>query len=388
MLVEIHIIQNHSPANLNRDDLGAPKTAVFGDVPRARISSQCLKRSIRKSPFFTKPLDGHIGIRTRSFPARVQDALKRSDIPRKLHEKILEACTHIAVGDDKGKGADVAPSETDLMTGQLIHLGPDEAELFVKALAELSDDDLNKFIKEPAPKKDTDYSRKLAQAYRRNAVDIALFGRMTTSPAFENVEASMQVAHAISTHEVTLEVDYFTAVDDDPRGRLGAGLVKENQFLSATFYKYFSLDWEGLLENLAGDLELAEETVRAFIDAAARAVPSGKRNSHAHNNLPHLVMVEVKRDAVPTNYANAFLAPARSRTDRDGHHDIASESIRMLGQHVNQIKRMYAIESAIHWCALPGAVEDVQLLGGERLTSLPEVIDATLAALKNHSGEE
>ena len=52
MLIEIHAIQNHSPANLNRDDLGAPKTCYFGGVMRSRISSQCIKRSIRMSEEF------------------------------------------------------------------------------------------------------------------------------------------------------------------------------------------------------------------------------------------------------------------------------------------------------------------------------------------------
>jgi len=42
-IVEIHVLQNFAPSNLNRDDTGAPKDALFGGTRRARISSQCAK---------------------------------------------------------------------------------------------------------------------------------------------------------------------------------------------------------------------------------------------------------------------------------------------------------------------------------------------------------
>jgi CRISPR system Cascade subunit CasC len=342
MLVEIHMIQNHSPANLNRDDLGAPKTCFFGGHPRARISSQCLKRSIRTSDQFQKAMAGHIGSRTVFFPAKVQEALANSTIDKRHHKKIVEACTRIAkseTGEPVDAGADFGPR-----TGQLIHLGPREPELFVEALRKLieeNEDLFEQFVKEPCPKKPTPYTEALAKAFEKTAVDIALFGRMTTSPAFENVEAAMQVAHAISTHEAQLEVDYFTAVDDDPHGRLGAGLVQEAQFASATFYKYFSVCWEDLVRNLAGKVDLAVATLKAFVDAAAEAVPSGKRNSYGNSNLPDAILIEIKQDNVPTNYANAFVAPARERANRDGEHDIVSESIRMLAQYVREIERGY-----------------------------------------------
>jgi len=382
MLVEIHMLQNHVPANMNRDDLGSPKTALFGGVPRARISSQCLKRSIRMSDLFKGTLgDEHIGTRTRSFPSRIQDALAGSTIDKRHHKKIVEACTKIAKSEDKNQPANDEAATEGPTTGQLIHLGPDEAELFVAALAELSDDELKAFLKEPAPKKPTAYTQKLADAYKHNAADIALFGRMTTSPAFENVEASMQVAHAISTHEVAVEVDYFTAVDDDPRGRLGAGLVKENQFVSATFYKYFSLHWEGLLQNTLGDLELSKNTVRSFIHAAAKVVPTGKQNSHAHNNMPDCVLIEVKDAAVPTSYANAFVAPARPRSDRDGDHDLMSESIRMLAQYVSETGRGYGLPAKGLWFVLREKDRASVPEAAETVDNFDALVDAAVGAL-------
>jgi len=351
MLLELHMIQNHAPANLNRDDLGAPKTAFFGGYPRARISSQCLKRSIRTSDLFKTAMEGHIGTRTVFFPTQVQDALANSQFSASDRKKIVQACEGIAKGEDEGakakkktgdEAADFGPK-----TGQLIHLGVREAELFVEALWQLYEEEddhklFKQFLKEPCPKKPSKYTERLAQAYQKTAVDVALFGRMTTSPAFQNVAAAMQVAHAISTHEAILEVDYFTAVDDAPHGRAGAGLVQEAQFVSATFYKYFSLHWEELVKNLGGDVDLARKTVTAFLDAAAKAIPSGKRNSYANSNLPDAIMVEVKDQNVPTSYANAFVAPARPHADRDGEHDIVSESIRMLAQYVRELSRGYA----------------------------------------------
>jgi len=385
MLIEVHMLQNHAPANLNRDDLGSPKTALFGGVPRARISSQCLKRSIRTSALFQDALAGSIGTRTRSFPARVEDALAKSTIAKKkkLHKKIVGACTKIAQSEGKNEDAEESAEADDLTTGQLIHLGPQEAELFVAALAELSDKEMEAFLKEPSLQKPTDYSEKLARAFDRKAVDIALFGRMTTSPAFENIEASMQVAHAISTHEVALEVDYFTAVDDDPRGRLGAGLVKENQFASATFYKYFSLHWEGLLQNLADHTDLAADTVRAFVHAAAKAVPSGKQNSHAHNNRPDCVFVEIKNDAVPTSYANAFVAPARQRADRDGAHDLMTESIRMLAQYATETGRGYGLPSRRLWFVLRDKDKPSAPEAAETPDTFDALVDATLDAVRD-----
>src|SRR5690349_1754273 len=48
-LVEVHILQNFAPSNLNRDDTGSPKDCEFGGYRRARISSQCLKRAVRQT---------------------------------------------------------------------------------------------------------------------------------------------------------------------------------------------------------------------------------------------------------------------------------------------------------------------------------------------------
>jgi len=164
------------------------------------------------------------------------------------------------------------------------------------------------------------------------------------------------VAHAISTNEMAREVDYFTAMDDDvDQTGPGAAHIGENQFTSNCFYKYFSLDWNAFVLQLAGgDAATAESKVEAaglartavkeLIRAVLHAVPSGKKKGHAHNNAPDALFIEVKAKNIPTNYANAFLKPV---TPADG--DLVGESIRAFGQYVGSISRMYDLQSTKVW---------------------------------------
>ena len=135
MLIEIHVLQNHSPSNPNRDDLGAPKTAMFGGVLRARISSQCLKRSIRSCGLFREMLSGHIGIRTRLFPHLVGEELKKSTvIPEGEHRSIVVACQRIATDKEASSAETPAKADPRPKTPQLIFLGPGHAAEFVRRL--------------------------------------------------------------------------------------------------------------------------------------------------------------------------------------------------------------------------------------------------------------
>lgn len=405
MLVEMHIIQNHSPANLNRDDLGAPKTAMFGGTLRARISSQCIKRSIRRSSLFGESLEGCLGTRTVSFPEIVGEELKSSDIPEKDHSAIIAACTGIAT-EKKGAEKKDRPGDDRPRTDQLIFLGAGEANQFVKILDQLRSsmaEDYRKFLKAPG-KPDASKGPKgkkadepgdkfwaaLKEAFSHNSVDIALFGRMTTSRAFEDVEAAMQVAHAISTNQVVPEVDYFTAVDDVP-GRAGAAYLEEGQFNSATFYKYFSLDWDSLVRNLHGKkdpkpqelnaaVDLAGKAFGAFIRAAACTVPSGKRNSFGNSNLPDAILIEVKQRSIPTNYANAFLVPATCSSDAGGTHDMVAQSIGMLDHYVATVVKCYEIESKRWWFSTRDDRE-APFSSAERVDTLSRLIGSALKEL-------
>jgi CRISPR system Cascade subunit CasC len=141
------------------------------------------------------------------------------------------------------------------------------------------------------------------------AADLALFGRMVADLPDANIDAASQVAHAISTNKVSMEFDYYTAVDDlKPEETEGAGMIGTVGFNSACFYRYANVDTEQLKTNLGGDEELAHKTLEAFLRACVAAVPTGKQNSMAAHNPPSFIFAVVRRSGL-WNLANAFLKP-------------------------------------------------------------------------------
>ncbi|MCC6240766.1 MAG: type I-E CRISPR-associated protein Cas7/Cse4/CasC [Phycisphaerales bacterium] len=334
MLIEIHMIQNHSPSNLNRDDLGAPKTCIFGGVTRARISSQCLKRSIRRSPEFAAALEKDGGVRTR---------------------RLIEQIARAAVGDGGG------PRESDLKAIQKIFkdggVGLDKSDEYrsdiLFFLPQSAINDMGAAVKASNNDLGTKFAKVIGEFVQ--TPDIALCGRMTEFDAKGpfaglkgkfTVEAALSAAHAISTHAVITEVDYFTAADDVAGTDAGAGHVNEAMFNSACFYKHFSIDWEQLLANLGDDTALATRTVKCFIEAAVKANPSGKQHAYAAFNPPEGVLVEVKTTSrTPMNYANAFADPVPEKSQRG----LIGESIARLGQYVHDVANGYGIEAERFW---------------------------------------
>lgn len=321
MLIEIHIIQNHAPANLNRDDLGAPKTCFFGGVLRSRISSQCLKRSIRLSDEF-KTLLG--GIRTRQLSKLITDKMEGNAVERKCVTKILDICGIKSKKDDKSDMLVYTTFQAIEEMAQLLQNGQD------KENAELANE-FGELI-----------SKRIA------VPDMALSGRMLETGKLKNttVEASLQVAHAVSTHEARPEVDYYVAADDVPGDDAGAGFLDEAMFSSACFYKYYCIDFEQLKKNLAGfsgNVEhLAAHTVGAFIRGAAKVNPTGKQNSYAANNLPDGILIEFKNS--PVSYANAFADPVVK--DK---RDVIAQSIAQLGHYVHDLDTGYGKPEKRFW---------------------------------------
>lgn len=144
------------------------------------------------------------------------------------------------------------------------------------------------------------------------ALDVALFGRMLADLPEKNQDAACQVAHAISTHAVEREFDFYTAVDDlKPEDNAGADMIGTVEFNSACFYRYAALDLEKLHENLQGDTELTLKGLEAFLRAVVKAKPSGKQNSFAAHNDPEYVLFTVRQEADPRSLANAFEKPVR-----------------------------------------------------------------------------
>jgi CRISPR system Cascade subunit CasC len=321
MLIEIHSIQNHSPANLNRDDLGAPKTCYFGGVMRSRISSQCLKRSIRTSEQF-KLLCG--GIRTRQLAKLIADRVTGKPDVRKRAAKVLEKCGIKPKDEDRSDMLVYTTQEAIAQIARLLQENDGEGDQLAEKCGRL----ISELVAVP---------------------DMALSGRMleTGILADTTVDASLQVAHAISTHEARPEVDYYVAADDIPGDDAGAGYVDEAVIASACFYKYFSIHWEALVHNLQGFKgnreHLAAHTVGAFLRGAALANPTGKQNSSAAHNPPDGILVELRQ--TPISYANAFASPVPCKGPRE----LVPQSIAQLGQYVHDLDIGYGESDKRFW---------------------------------------
>lgn len=344
MLIQIHILQNYAPANLNRDDTGAPKDTIFGGVRRGRISSQCLKRSIRRSATFEEVFakSNLLGVRTRQLPKLITAELRKltndeteiKEISAKLSEIGRESSKREKIDEDATENS--IEKESEEQVKQLIFIGQEELPLLAGKLKSIY---TAMGSKEWNKAKIDVITKDLGNLVPRS-VDIAMFGRMTTSAAFENVSASVQVAHAISTNALNQEFDYFTAVDD-LAGDTGAGMIGDVEFNSSTYYKYFNIHWEQLVSNLGGDKAVARQAVAAFVEAACLAQPSGKQNTFAAYNLPDLVLVEVSKRNLPINYANAFIKPLRGSASQS----LVELSARSLAEYIEKISSAYSIET-------------------------------------------
>jgi CRISPR system Cascade subunit CasC len=329
MFVELHILQNFPPSNLNRDDVGQPKEADFGGVRRARISSQCLKRSIRyagRSEGTPSVFERHTGVplsgRTKLMAKQLSERLRSAGKPAEAADDVAIAVAEAYAGklDEKRKGETavllyLSARELDDIAAKIIDrweqavlqstakVDGKAAKKSSKGEASVTDEIVKALIKE-------------TQA-RTSAPDIALFGRMLADKPETNIDAACQVAHAISTHAVhKADIDYYTAMDELKTDEPGAGFLDVAYFNSACFYRYARIDMNLLTRNLGGDVELARRAVGAFIRASEAAVPSGKKNSHAQETRPSLVAAIVRADdSQGWSLVNAFEKPVRTGSE-------------------------------------------------------------------------
>lgn len=352
MLLEIHMLKNYPPVNLNRDDGGAPKSCFFGGVQRGRISSQCLKRSWRTSDVF-KSL-GSYGIRTRHMPELVTEKLSQWDVDEACIQEAKIKLTGIA--NKEGK------TSADGITGQIIFYSTDEIERVAQRIKEMIEEDGS--VKEFKKRKPKEMDALLKDA-KVNPVtaDIALFGRMVTSDYFADVDASMQVAHAISTHAVNRESDYFTAVDDllQAKDENGAGMIGDIDYNSCCYYEYASLDTDALrmnLKNVENSEELMKNLLPILLRAMAMSNPSGKQNTFAGHVLPVFIMIECKKDKIPLSYVNAFETPVAAWGDQP---QVVTGSICKLLSHVDCMDKAYELPVLHRLCFAPG-FENRQIL--------------------------
>ncbi|WP_120996656.1 type I-E CRISPR-associated protein Cas7/Cse4/CasC [Stutzerimonas urumqiensis] len=341
LFLEFHLIQNFAPSNLNRDDTGAPKDAIFGGQRRARVSSQCFKRAIRLAASEHELIPvAHRGVRT-----------------KKLRSLLLERLTNRDAEEAAGKievalGAAGLKLKDDGKTEYLLFLGENEINGFAalieqhwEELAAGGDKKSKKDAKASLPLEVVKKAKSLLDGGK--AVDVALFGRMLADMPEANRDAACQVAHAISTHRVERDFDYFTAVDDmgGPE-ESGAGMIGQVEFNSATLYRYAVLDVRKLLSNLQSDRDLTLAALEAFAQAMVRAIPTGKQNSFAAHNAPEFVGVCLRHEA-PLNLANAFEKPVAPRPDKS----LTGQSVERLAEYEGKLSSYYAA-STDQWACL------------------------------------
>jgi len=344
-LVEVHLIQTVPPANLNRDDTNSPKDALFGGVRRARISSQSQKRAVRQ--FFSGlPLlrPEERAVRTK----RLVDALVERFRDRPAEETRAVA---IAALGSLGLGFDDKHPDR---TQYLLFLGQREIDRLADKLREHWDD-LRALASamQRADEKGTgkpqkeDFAKKAPKAIKDalarvldggKAADIALFGRMLADRPELGKDAACQVAHAISTHRVDREFDFYTAVDErQPREETGADMMGDVEYYTATFYRYADINLGLLLDNLEGDADLASRAVAAFLRAFVLTLPSGKQNTFAAHSLPQFVAFLVRKDGMPRNLAAAFEKPVFPRDDKS----LTGASVEALMQYWQRLDQAY-----------------------------------------------
>lgn len=365
-LIDIHILQTVPPSNLNRDDTGSPKTAIYGGVRRSRVSSQAWKRAAREA--FKSYLDeSELGTRTK----RVVDLLAEEIVDQapELEERASElaSSTFETIGIKLGK----PKKDATLQSQYLLFLSRRQIQNLASAAIEAAGaDDVKKALR-AAKVKDL--------ANRDHSVDIALFGRMVADQTDINVDAAAQVAHAISVHSVETEFDYYTAVDDRlDDDETGAGMIGTVEFNSATLYRYAAVDVNRLADNL-GDALATRRAVEAFLQAFVRSMPSGKQNSFAHRTLPEAVVVVV-RESQPINLVGAFEKPIRE-LERKGRVKRAAEE---LCNEAQEIERAYGEKPISSWVTRVGTDTDsLDELGAnvpldEMVTQLGELVETRL----------
>ena len=404
--IQLHLLTSYPPANLNRDDLGRPKTAVMGGVQRLRISSQSLKRAWRTSATVERALSGHLGIRTKRLGVYVFRALQTGEDLSALVQAPLPPLARVsatssglpeteardlawsvasafvdkprkesdaAAGDDDEDGEEAnatakkgrsggkkkePKSNVDrrtLESEQLVFCSNSEIQAIGNMVKEVLKD-----RKVPG-----DAAVRGLVRDRHTDADLAMFGRMLAAASDKGVDAAVQVAHAISVHRVAVEDDYFTAVDDLNRGGedMGAGHIGETEFAAGLFYLYVCIDRDLLRRNLQDDEALTTTTLCALTEAAATVAPTGKQNSFASRAYASYVVAE-KGTRQPRSLSVAFLKPVSGQ-------DMLTGAIVALEETRANMEKVYGPLSDASPCVMSAAKGEGSLAALLKFVSEP-----------------
>lgn len=323
--VQIHTLTSHSSHCLNRDDLGHPKTVRFLGNNHGRISSQCQKRAIRQY-MREEEMKGDIALRTKRVPQMVREYLLKQGIePSVVYPLIpvISALGQASFPSDKAikdyvklaTKTDISDSDRKKLnkserTPQLIHIKLSEIETLKETALDICQEGGK--ATEIAQKFRKAIEKKLKNPTFTDGVDIAMFGRMTTSPVFGDCDASVPVAHAMTTHPVFDQSDFFTAVDDLGEEGEGSGHMDDKAFSSGIFYRYASVNQDQLLENLDDDAAITRQAIVAFLRSFIMALPTGSQNAFAAYQYPYAVMITIG-SGCPTNLSNGFAVENKAK---------------------------------------------------------------------------
>ena len=337
LFLDIHVIQTLPPSNINRDDTGSPKTAVYGGVRRARVSSQAWKKAMRDY-FKDKADNGYLGVRSKRIVEYVAKKILEIDKTLSFEEaekKSLEAFTSAGF---------TITEENKLPT--LFFLGDRQAGDFARAALDNIKDVaiLHKIIKDNV------------------SIDIALFGRMIADKDLNRViskenekskkiidngenevsrislneDASSQIAHAISTHGVQTEFDYFIALDDLSKdAKPGAAMIDTIEYNSSTLYRYGNVALHEFYHQMKENKEETKKAIILFVEAFLKSLPSGKINSFANQTIPSSVVVSLRKDR-PVSLVGAFETPIKTKLSQEGY---VNESIEAMFKEYQKIQR-------------------------------------------------
>lgn len=318
LYMDIHILQTIPPSCINRDDTGSPKTAFYGGVARARVSSQAWKKAVRD--MFRKEEIFHaddLGCRTKKIVGLIANEIKELNNEIDAEEVATNALA----------SAGLKVKSVEKGTDALFFISTAQAKALARFAVEIPE-----IIEGKATAEQKKQAKKILGSYP--GIDIALFGRMVADDASLNTDATAQVAHSISTHKVVGEYDYFTAVDDIANDSdAGAGHIGTVEFNSSTLYRYATVALHCLFDNLGGDTARAAQ---GFLKAFSLSMPTGKQNSFANRTIPYAVFVTFRKDQ-PINLVGAFERPVYA-----GHAGSGGYEAQSLNAFVEHTKNIYA----------------------------------------------
>jgi CRISPR system Cascade subunit CasC len=344
VFVDFHVIQTVPPSCVNRDDTGSPKSAVYGGTRRARVSSQSWKRAMRLM-FRERFAEADLGIRTKQIVS-------------------LVAARICALAPAQSETDAIALAEKVINAAGVTTKNSAAKALFFMSAKQAENLAVLALRPELPIKKEIQ-----AALNKDHGVDVALFGRMVADDPSLNTDASAQVAHSISTHQVENEYDYFTAVDDQaPEDNAGAGMLGTVEYNSSTLYRYGTVAAHDLFRQLAENPSALAKAVQEFARAFITSMPTGRQNTFANRTIPDAVLVTIRTDQ-PLNLAGAFEEAVK------GKNGYAAASVKRLAAHAVQVYADYS-------CPPDRAF----VIGGRELFAAAKSV--TLAELLTELGQE